>query len=110
MKLCLNPVNLITFQVQVWKGRELQPQDYGWRSENGVLVPEQGYTEICPKEISSSLKCGCKTSCSSKACSCRKSDVDCTEWCKCSNASCQNQSKVQQIELDDDSSEDEGLD
>ena len=104
-----NTVNFIIFKVQAWKGQELRPQDYGWRSENGVLVPEQGYTEICPKEIALSLKCGCKTSCTSKACSCRKSDIDCTEWCKCSDA-CLNHTRMQQNGQESDSSEDEGLD
>ena len=93
-------------KVQVWKGCELRPEDYGWSSVNGVLVPDQGFTEICPKDLALTLKCGCKKSCSTKSCSCRKSDVDCTEWCKCSN-SCQNQTRPKPHELDSDSSMDE---
>ena len=29
------------------------------------------------------VKCGCKTDCSTKRCSCKSADLPCTELCKC---------------------------
>ena len=55
----------------------------------GMWLPEQGFTSICPKNVASLLKCGCKKFCSTMACSCEKSGVNCTECCKCGEE-CEN--------------------
>ena len=81
-------------QVQQWKGETLPPEKYGWKLVDGVWSPEQGYDCICPKEISSLLKCSWKKSCATMSCSCKKSGVDCTQCCKC-NEDCENHTHQQ---------------
>ena len=62
----------------------MNPEEYGWRLVKEKYHPVQGYSEPCPKEIASQLCCSCRKDCSSQLCSCRKSGVDCTNACRCS--------------------------
>lgn len=97
--------------MQEWLGNDLDPTLYGWSLEEDELKPRQGFKEICPKEIAKEFRCGCKTGCSTKICSCFKSNVKCTDACKCGD-SCENNdptvfAKSDDIDLLDSSSDSE---
>ena len=62
----------------------MNPEEYGWRLVKEKYNPVQGYIKPCHKEIASQLCCSCRKDCSSQLCSCRKSGVDCTNACRCS--------------------------
>ena len=72
-------------------GFNLSLESYGWKKCSGRYIPEQSFEAVCPQEISSLLFCGCKLSCSSVACSSRKSGAKCTELCRCLEEECENQ-------------------
>ena len=64
-----------------------------WKIVDGELHPDQGFLQICPKEIDGQLKCSCRKGCSSTRCSCCKSKMKCTQACKCGE-NCENIEEV----------------
>lgn len=63
----------------------LEPTDYGWEESNGVLVPSK---HLKPLPDVLLTVCGC-TRCKTKQCKCRKANLNCCVFCKCST-SCEN--------------------
>ena len=59
----------------------LNPKDFGWVEEDGMLLPHNEWN-ILPEYLTS--KCGCDF-CKSKRCSCKKNEIECTSNCKCEN-------------------------
>ena len=41
------------------------------------------HMEIAPKEVMNIVSCGCKTGCTTLACTCKKHDLSCSIFCKC---------------------------
>ena len=76
-------------QSLIWqKALEAKPQippavDYGWKLESDVLVPILMTSEPLPSACINLIRCGCKGSCTTQRCSCRKSKMPCTGLCKC---------------------------
>jgi len=68
----------------------LVPTDWGWKEENGQLVPISTDLPAAPSEILHVVRCGCKSGCSSSLCSCRKNGLLCMTACKCTGFECQN--------------------
>ena len=75
--------------MQEWRGNDLIAEDFGWEEQSSRLVPCQGYSVFCPREIFADLKCSCKKGCSSASCSCVKNKFKCSLSCKC-GIECQN--------------------
>ena len=65
------------------------PLESGWTLINSVFEPITSDDPIGPDSVVESISCGCKTSCRSKRCSCRKVDLCCTELCSCNDV-CEN--------------------
>ena len=63
----------------------LEPTDYGWEESDGVLVPSK---HLKPLPDVLLTVCGCKH-CKTKRCKCRKANLNCCVFCKCST-SCDN--------------------
>ena len=57
---------------------QLDPKNFGWKSINYILLPDE-YTLSLPDAYS--VTCGCKKQCGGR-CSCKKSNILCTEFCK----------------------------
>ena len=76
-----------------WLGNNLPAVECGWKLIDGELHPDQGFLQICPKEIDGQLKCSCRKGCSSTRCSCCKSKMKCTQACKCGE-NCENIEEV----------------
>ena len=80
------------------------PVGYGWELEDGMLNLIYMTKDSAPNSLVELVKCGCKSACSRTSCSCRKSKVPCTLFCKCSNDQrpCLN---PHSIHIDDDNDE-----
>ena len=86
----------------------LDPVSLGWKLlENGSLVPEISKVPPAPEAVVELVKCSCVVSKCSRSCSCKKkkekSNLPCTELCKCEGAesSCNNV-ETDEIESEDD--------
>jgi len=58
-------------QIQVWRGNEPPPLQYGWYREGGQLLPTRMSTLLAPQDLSKIISCACLKGCLS-ACSCCK--------------------------------------
>ena len=86
-------------QVQQWVGCVLEPTEWGWYVEDGMLKPIKSDQAVAPDTLLKKITCGCDTdkgNCG-RACSCRKLSLLCGPGCKCteseqncSNAPCHN--------------------
>ena len=95
----------VYFQTQVWMGNSsLNPLEYGWRIDEGKLVPLKMTLSPAPVSLLQKVRCGCKIHCDSKRCSCRRHGLECSSACKaCKGVSCSNSkglSDMQDIEDD----------
>ncbi|KAG1685236.1 hypothetical protein GQR58_009169 [Nymphon striatum] len=87
----------VYYQVPVWmgKGCELNPENWGWRLQNGKLEPRTMDRAPAPDSILKIIHCGCKGECDTLRCSCQRHGLDCTEACsECRGISCHNTSSV----------------
>ena len=92
--------------MQEWLGTNVQPEEFGWNCVEGPFEPNQGYSKVCPVDISKNISCGCKTGCKT-ACTCVKNGMKCTAVCKCYHADeeCRNKSEEDSTESDGHDSE-----
>lgn len=86
------------------------PIGHGWRSENdGTLLPVLTTKPNAPEAVVELTRCGCKTGCVTKRCSCSSSNLMCTAACKCKGEDmCHNPLKP--VESDTDSSDEDSSD
>ena len=78
--------------VQEWMGNSLNPTEWGWRFQDGTLVPLEMDIPVAPENLLTMVSCGCKPEgCSNMICSCKKLGLFCTAMCsKCNGHSCNN--------------------
>ena len=62
----------------------LEPTNYGWFMQNGLLVPAKNFTTM-PSHFTT--KCHCKKGCA-RDCGCKRKLEKCTKYCGCVN--CEN--------------------
>ncbi len=65
-------------QVQTWKDCSdlLSPVDWGWRVNEGVMYPIKTDLPPAPESILKVIKCGCKGTCSTARCTCKKTALN----------------------------------
>ena len=73
----------------------LEPEKWGWKKDNGVLVPIPTDKEIAPPDLLQIVRCKCKMSsrnpCGTNVCSCRKNGILCMPACGgCHGEDCNN--------------------
>ena len=101
------------YQTFIWKQAcqpELNlpsPDGNGWYVNNGVLSPEYMVKPPVPESTIELVCCKCKKGCKTGACSCRKSNLSCTDVCQCHEIDEDQCHNMQVIRTDDDSDEDE---
>ena len=77
--------NVETTQATSFESQAFLPEVslFGWQKKANQWQP----VWITIAEVALScrdlVKCGCKTNCSTKRCSCKSADLPCTELCKC---------------------------
>ena len=78
-------------QVMQWKGRDLDPTEWGWIIEDGIMMPLQTDLPYAPEELLKLISCNCKKGCSNLRCSCKRNGLKCTPGCgECRGVSCEN--------------------
>ena len=90
------------YQIHEWKGKAqtLQPNEWGWRLDNGKLLPITTDLSPAPSHLLEVIRCNCKTGCHTFRCCCKKNDIKCTPACgECKGISCNNS---QQPDLEED--------
>ena len=81
----------VYLQVQQWKGKQLEPTDWGWVLGDEKLYPITTESPPAPQCILKVVKCSCSGTCSSMKCSSKKNGLDCTIACKnCKGVNCVN--------------------
>lgn len=69
----------VHLQVLQWRSfmeLDIDPEEWGWKAENGVLVPTPTDLKPAPDDVLNVISCKCrimrKNTCSSQVCSCKK--------------------------------------
>ncbi len=88
-------------QVQSWLGNEMDPLKWGWVVENNTMLPVMTLKEAAPAKILNLIRCGCKSGCNSKRCSCRKNGLQCTTACVNCHGVCTNSNELPDDNHDD---------
>ena len=65
---------------------------------NDTHKPIASDDPIAPEEILKTVKCSCKSGCTSKRCSCVKGRLSCSQFCSCSDI-CKNKDMVDFIDV-----------
>ena len=92
----------VYYQIRQWQGTEdgMSPQDWGWKENDGVLIPVTTDLEPAPNELLQIIRCNCQTDCSTLRCSCRKHGLNCSIACgNCRGSGCCNSNP--EMDLDD---------
>ncbi|KAL4104439.1 hypothetical protein QTP88_019740 [Uroleucon formosanum] len=101
----------VYYQVQVWLGNELNPEDWGWVFKDNGLEPVQTLLPPAPEKLLNTIFCNCKKGCSYN-CSCKKVGLFCSLVCNnCRGQSCSNvEPNIADNEVYDEAINDETLD
>ena len=89
----------VYLQVQQWLGNNtLQAKHWGWKMVNNLLLPVTTDLKPAPAVLLSSIRCGCRTGCESKArCSCKRNGYYCNPACsECKGQTCANADPIDQ--------------
>jgi hypothetical protein len=68
-------------QVQEWSGVHLRAEDWGWKTNNGMMVPVHTDLKPAPDNLLEAINCNCKADCGTLRCSCRKHGLECSPAC-----------------------------
>ncbi|XP_026804078.1 uncharacterized protein LOC113560765 [Rhopalosiphum maidis] len=84
----------VYLQIQLWRGNRLNPQNWGWKEDNGKLNPVFTKKPPAPDTLLKVISCACAKTCEQN-CSCRKAGLLCSVICKhCHGGSCLNQQPI----------------
>ena len=90
-------------QIMKWmlvdEEEELSPSDWGWKENNGCLLPVTTDLDVAPVLLKKVIRCKCKTTgknfCGTNLCSCRKHGLPCLSSCSgCRGEDCMNCEEV----------------
>ncbi|KAG1678576.1 hypothetical protein GQR58_013380 [Nymphon striatum] len=78
-------------QVQQWKGVGMNANGWGWAIRVERMVPVMTEMKPAPDYLLDAIHCGCNTDCSTRRCSCRKYNLECSSACsECKGLHCSN--------------------
>ena len=96
----------VHLQIIVWKKLlngydDLNPQQWGWRFDGGVLIPITTELDAAPDRLLKLVRCKCKLTSKnpygSNMCSCRKNGLKCVTACgDCQGENCKNSEEVEE--------------
>ena len=91
----------VYFQIQVWRGNNLDAQAWGWKIVNGRMLPIQTDRQPAPDKLLKVIRCKCKTECRTARCTCKKHGLECSPMCSdCRGLSCFNSFTIENV-IDD---------
>jgi hypothetical protein len=80
----------VYYQVQVWLGNKLTPEDQSWKLVDNTLEQIQTLLPPAPEKLLNTIFCNCKKGCNAK-CGCKKVGLFCSLACiSCQGQSCSN--------------------
>lgn len=100
------------FYLQFCLGNKLRATEWGWKSQNNVLVPNLTDADLIPEKLLKTISCGCETTCDKRNCGCRKHGLKCTNLCSnCPDSEhCSNlEEKIYEDILESEQFDDENL-
>ena len=88
----------VYLQMQEWntlQANNLNPEDWGWKLEDGTFVPIMTDESPAPDELLNIIRCNCqltsKNPCGGNNCSCRANGLNCVAACgDCRGTQCMN--------------------
>jgi len=81
----------VYLQVQQWMGHtQLNPEDWGWVLKNGQYHAILTDKEVAPVDLLVMVRCNCKLDCTTRRCTCRKNDMECSSACGQCRGVCSN--------------------
>ena len=108
-------------QTMIWKSSLesnaplMEPADFGWIKDHKrkILIPAMLPQNIkaAPDNVLKRIRCTCETSqCKNLSCSCDKSKISCSEFCKCMDGNvCLNEHTKPSMSNEDSDEEDDDL-
>ncbi|KAK6191116.1 hypothetical protein SNE40_002860 [Patella caerulea] len=99
----------VYLQVQTWMSNTctLSPDQWGWKSVQGKLVPVLTDLPPAPQELLDIVRCNCKSGCNTARCTCLKNGLECSMACGDCKGVCENcsvfPSDVMEEDVDDES-------
>lgn len=86
----------VYLQVQTWMSNacSLSPEEWGWKSVQGKMVPVLTDLPPAPQELLDIVRCNCKSGCNTARCTCRKNGLECSMACGDCKGMCDNCSLV----------------
>ena len=85
-------------QLHCFSGLTLNPEEYGYEMQDGLLLPVHDL-RLLPPDFPSACKCG---KCATLRCKCRLAGISCCTYCKCKAAAiplCKNPNVLLQIPM-----------
>jgi len=78
-------------QVQQWQGVDMDANGWGWAIRDERMVPVMTEMKPAPDYLLDAIHCSCKADCSTRRCSCRKYNLECSSACsECKGLHCSN--------------------
>ncbi|GBO23190.1 hypothetical protein AVEN_143186-1 [Araneus ventricosus] len=88
--MLLISIYVVYYQVQVWLGNELGPENWGWVLKDNDWIQFRLLLPPAPEKLLNSIFCNCKKGCNYN-CSCKKVGLFCSQVCSnCQGQSCSN--------------------
>ncbi len=86
----------VYMQVQEWMGTaaDMSPEQWGWYKEGDKLMSMLTDKPAAPATLLEVVRCNCRSSCSTRQCTCRKNGLDCFTGCGHCRGSCENISHI----------------
>ena len=84
-------------QVQQWRGTEVNVEEWGWKANDGQVIPVMTDLPPAPDSLLRIVRCNCASGCGTMRCSCRKHNIECSPACgQCKGSGCTNTSILSQ--------------
>ena len=84
------------------------PTSHGWRQDENRLQAVPTTLLPAPKAVLELIMCGCRGSCITLSCSCKKHSLKCTDMCGCFQTKCENRN-VEKLSIEEEDSDEEDL-
>ena len=88
----------VYLQVQQWMGKDpvqpMNPENWGWCKQGRQLLPILTDKEPAPRNLLEMVRCNCKAGCSTRQCTCRKHELECSTGCGQCRGVCSNMNSV----------------
>lgn len=82
-------------QVQLWRGIQLPPADWGWKVDDDHLMPIASLRAAAPEKLLHLIACNCKSGCE-RSCECKRGGLECNTMCGyCTGHGCSNRVVVE---------------